>query len=214
MRYEDRQLCYQLLQSVLFILQERDFAVNQVTLNSAEPVQIFQDEASFMQQFGRKCLALRTKMSFKVYHRSIPNKSALVLFMEIKNPCIQTIRRCLLLGEEQQVTDLIIVVHRNVTFAGAELVKMQRINVQVFTEEDILLAPKVLNHISVPQHTLLTTEKVNELTRHYRSPTSTFPKISFKDIICRYLGFGRGDVLRIQRRSDYIGSISDYRVVI
>lgn len=210
MKYEDRKHCWNILQSVYFVLQEREYALNDCDTEG----NFVQNEASFMKQFGLTCLSLRNRMSFRVHHRTVPNKSILVLFTETPNPAIDTMRRCLRLGVEKQVSDLLIVVQRDLTFAAAELAKMQRMRVQIFTESELLLARKVLNHALVPKHVRLNDTQIAHIKRKFRLlDLNQLPRISCKDIICSYLGFEKGDVIRIHRNSEYIGEAIEYRIV-
>ena len=68
----------------------------------------------------------------------------------------------------------------------------------------------VLNHTLVPKHSILDSDKINEIkTRYNITNTSELPEISRFDPVAKAIGASPGDIIHIERRSK-TAVISDY----
>ncbi|MBR9680685.1 MAG: DNA-directed RNA polymerase subunit H [Candidatus Altiarchaeota archaeon] len=76
------------------------------------------------------------------------------------------------------------------------------------------MAKKILEHDTVPKHTLLTLEKIAEVTKKFGIKKWQLPKIVDKDPIVILAGARPGDVMEIMRKSETAGESKYYRLVV
>ena len=88
----------------------------------------------------------------------------------------------------------------------------QPITMQVFHEDDLVV--NITKHELVPRHIPLTDDETQEVLKAFALKTSMLPRILSKDPISLYFGMKRGQVFRIQRRSETAGEYTTYRQVV
>ena len=72
----------------------------------------------------------------------------------------------------------------------------------------------VLNHVMVPEHTIMKEEETRALLSSYNITTEQLPKIYHDDPAVKTVGAKVDDVIRIVRKSHTAGKAESYRLVI
>jgi DNA-directed RNA polymerase subunit H len=72
----------------------------------------------------------------------------------------------------------------------------------------------VLNHVMVPDHTIMSEEEVRTLLAHYNITTEQLPKIFHDDPTVKAINAKVDDVIRVIRISHTAGRAESYRLVI
>jgi len=72
----------------------------------------------------------------------------------------------------------------------------------------------VMDHDSVPEHILLSTEECEEVLRTYGIESPQLPKIHINDPAAKEIGAKVGDIIKIVRRSPTAKQSVFYRLVI
>lgn len=91
--------------------------------------------------------------------------------------------------------------------------QLKHCSVQVFLEHELFF--DVTQHVSVPSHQLLNTDDVKKkVLQPYRCTVKQLPKLSAEDIVCRFYGYKKNDVIEITRASESVGICKEYKVVI
>ena len=84
--------------------------------------------------------------------------------------------------------------------------------VQIFLEEELYF--DVTRHVAVPTHRLLNSHELkSQVLSPFRCTIEQLPKLSADDIICRFYGFKKNDVIEISRPSESVGQCKEYKVV-
>lgn len=73
---------------------------------------------------------------------------------------------------------------------------------------------KVLDHVMVPDHKIMSEEEVTDLLSHYNITTEQLPKIYNDDPAVKSIGAQVDDVIRIIRASHTAGRAEAYRLVV
>ena len=83
--------------------------------------------------------------------------------------------------------------------------------IEIFTVSELVV--NITEHELVPKHTLLSEEDKKLLMQRYRiKDPNQLPKILLSDPVARYLGLKRGDVVKIERKSETAGKYITYRI--
>jgi len=72
----------------------------------------------------------------------------------------------------------------------------------------------VLNHVMVPDHTIMSEDEVRTLLAHYNITTEQLPKIFHDDPAVKAINAKVDDVIRVVRISHTAGRAESYRLVI
>ena len=72
----------------------------------------------------------------------------------------------------------------------------------------------VLDHVMVPDHTIMSEEEVSALLSRYNISTVQLPKIFHDDPAVKAIGANADDVIRIVRASHTAGRAEAYRLVV
>lgn len=88
----------------------------------------------------------------------------------------------------------------------------QSLKVQVFEEDD--LAVNITKHELVPRHTPLEPEEVKAVLQAHALEVSQLPRLLTTDPVAAYYGLERGQVVRIERKSESAGVYVTYRQVV
>jgi DNA-directed RNA polymerase subunit H len=72
----------------------------------------------------------------------------------------------------------------------------------------------VLDHVMVPDHTIMSEDEVKALLERYSITFEQLPKIFHDDAAVRHIGGKVGDVVRIVRQSQTAGVAEAYRLVV
>jgi len=72
----------------------------------------------------------------------------------------------------------------------------------------------VLDHVMVPEHTIMSEEEVSALLSRYNISTVQLPKIFHDDPAVKAIGANVDDVIRIVRASHTAGRAEAYRLVV
>lgn len=86
------------------------------------------------------------------------------------------------------------------------------IHMQVFEEDE--LAVNITRHELVPKHTPLETEEVEAVLQAHSLQLHQLPRLLMTDPVAAYYGLARGNVVRIERRSQSAGVYVTYRQVV
>ena len=84
--------------------------------------------------------------------------------------------------------------------------------IEIFTLSELTV--NIIEHELVPKHILLSLKEKEDLLKRYRIKDSQLPKILMSDPVARYLGLKRGDVVKIERKSETAGKYITYRIAI
>ncbi len=72
----------------------------------------------------------------------------------------------------------------------------------------------ILNHELVPVHEVLGKEEAQLILKKFGVKKEQLPKISEKDPVVKAINAKKGDIIRIKRKSPFIGESYYYRVVV
>ncbi|EPY27408.1 DNA-directed RNA polymerases I, II, and III subunit RPABC1 [Strigomonas culicis] len=86
------------------------------------------------------------------------------------------------------------------------------LKVELFEEDD--LAVNITRHELVPRHVPLTPEQTREVLQAHALEVHQLPRLLATDPVARYFGLTRGNVVRIERRSESAGVYASYRQVV
>lgn len=165
------------------------------------------------------------RLDMILFHGTIVGERLLISFLNEKKPgktaleeigarmtknkilhAILVTRDKLTPGAKQQLAELT----RNRTETEKKAVRRKRI--EVFLDEELLF--NITTHELVPPHFLLNKEETEAVLKKYRATKNQLPMIQLNDPVVRFYGWRRGQVCRIERRSETAGKTFYYRVVV
>lgn len=115
--------------------------------------------------------------------------------------------------ESRNMKHTIIVYNHSVTsFAKQYIDEMIRENIRVEVFKRSELYFNITKHDIVPKHTLLTVYEKNELVRNLKIKPTQLPHIKRADAMAKYMGLVKGDVVRIDRKSEITEQSIYYRI--
>lgn len=76
-----------------------------------------------------------------------------------------------------------------------------------------MVKPDITKHVLVPEHTIMTSDEIEELFKKYSIKKINLPKISVRDPVVKYIGAKEGDIIKIVRKSHTAGISVYYRYV-
>ncbi len=86
----------------------------------------------------------------------------------------------------------------------------ENIRVEIFKRTELYF--NITKHDVVPKHTLLTSQEKNELVRNLRIVPTQLPHIKHTDAMAKYMGLVKGDVVKIDRKSEITENSIYYRI--
>jgi DNA-directed RNA polymerase I, II, and III subunit RPABC1 len=115
--------------------------------------------------------------------------------------------------ESINLTHTIIVYNQSITsFAKQYIDDMIKDNLRVELFKQSELYFNITKHDVVPKHTLLTVDEKNELVRNLRIIPTQLPHIKHNDAMAKYMGLVKGDVVKIDRKSEITENSIYYRI--
>jgi len=108
--------------------------------------------------------------------------------------------------ETNGATQLILVVHKEITTAVNDVMENIPNNPQLFYERELMY--NVSRHQYVPKHSCLSLDEKEKILKQYSVTDSQLPAIHVNDPVSRYYNFLVGDVIKIERTNGVY-----YRVV-
>lgn len=115
--------------------------------------------------------------------------------------------------ESNNLKHTIIVYNQSITsFAKQYIDEMiqENIRVEIFKQSELYF--NITKHDIVPKHTLLTSREKNELVRTLRIIPTQLPQIKRTDAMAKYMGLVKGDVVKIDRKSEITENSIYYRI--
>jgi len=115
--------------------------------------------------------------------------------------------------ESKNMKHTIIAYNQSITsFAKQYIDEMiqDNIRVEIFKQSELYF--NITKHDIVPKHTLLTVQEKNELVRNLRIQPMQLPHIKRTDAMAKYMGLTKGDVVRIDRKSEITEQSIYYRI--
>lgn len=83
-------------------------------------------------------------------------------------------------------------------------------NIEIFSEDELIC--NITKHHLMPRHTVLSTTEKEILFSTNNFSENELPRIHLDDPVARYFGMRRGDVVKIQRRSETAGIYVLFRI--
>ena len=115
--------------------------------------------------------------------------------------------------ESKNMVHTIIVYNQSITSFAKQFIDemiQDGIRVEIFKQSELYF--NITKHTFVPKHTLLTVEEKNELVRSLRIQPMQLPHIKRTDAMAKYMGLVKGDVVRIDRKSEITENAIYYRI--
>lgn len=115
--------------------------------------------------------------------------------------------------ESKRLQHTIIVYNQSITsFAKQFIDEMIRddIRVEIFKQTELYF--NITKHELVPKHTLLTPDEKNTLVKTLRIIPTQLPHIKRTDAMAKYMGLAKGDVVKIDRKSEISERSIYYRI--
>ena len=85
-------------------------------------------------------------------------------------------------------------------------------NIEYFNIDELIV--NISKHVLVPKHVNCSEEEKKKVLSYYRAKESQLPKILQTDPMARYLGARKGNLIKIERKSQTAGQYIMYRLVI
>lgn len=115
--------------------------------------------------------------------------------------------------ESDNIRHTIIVYNQSITsFAKQYIDEMVRdgIRVELFKQTELYF--NITKHELVPKHTLLTVDEKDALVKKLRITPTQLPHIKHTDAMAKYMGLTKGDVVKIDRKSEISERSIYYRI--
>lgn len=115
--------------------------------------------------------------------------------------------------ETTRMRHVIIVYNQSVTSFAKQFIDdiiHDDIRVEVFKQSELYF--NITKHDLVPKHTLLTPDEKEALVKALRIVPTQLPHIKRTDAMAKYMGLTKGDVVRIDRKSEITEHSTYYRI--
>lgn len=96
--------------------------------------------------------------------------------------------------------------------AKSVLASLEKMHIETFKTSELIV--DVTEHELVPKHEVLTPEQKRIVLSRYNLKDNQLPRILIDDVIARYFGLARGQVVKIVRASETAGCYVTYRIVV
>ncbi|XP_030371595.1 DNA-directed RNA polymerases I, II, and III subunit RPABC1-like [Scaptodrosophila lebanonensis] len=171
----------------------------------------------FSAEFGRYPVSekkpLRSDLTMMVAHIDDPKDVILVYFSDDIKVGIKTIRDCVTRMNTADIFHAILIIRSRMTpTARMSLQELPRYRMEYFTERELMY--NITEHEMVPKHIALTEAEKSELLAHYKVKMSQLMRITTTDVVARYYGLKKGQVVKIIRSSETAGRYISYRAVV
>ena len=153
---------------------------------------------------------------FKLLDKNDPNKKILLYcqYIPIETLNIDILKSFIKILYESKMNEGLIIISGKMSPQAKS--KIQEIKnellIEIFTLTELTV--NITEHELVPKHILLSLKEKEDLLKRYRIKDSQLPKILISDPVARYLGLKRGDVVKIERKSETAGKYITYRIAI
>ncbi|XP_065175101.1 DNA-directed RNA polymerases I, II, and III subunit RPABC1-like [Sycon ciliatum] len=209
---DDVAECYKfwrIRKTIMQLCHDRGYLVTQEELD--------QTLEQFKDQFGDRPSdnkPSRNDLSILVAHNDDPTDQMFVFFPDEPKVGIKTIKIYCQRMQEESISKAIIVIQQGMTPSAKQALTdmAPQYILEHFLESELLI--NITEHELVPEHVKMTTEQKQELLTRYKLKEAQLPRIQANDAVARYYGLKRGDVVKINRRSETAGRYITYRLVI
>ena len=150
----------------------------------------------------------------KLLDKNDPKKKILLYYQYIPTQKLnmETIKSFIDILSKSKVNEGLIIIPGKISDQAKK--KIQEIKnellIEIFTLSELVV--NITEHELVPKHILLSLKEKEDLLKRYRIKDSQLPKILMSDPVARYLGLKRGDVVKIERKSETAGKYITYRI--
>lgn len=117
--------------------------------------------------------------------------------------------------ESNNIKHAIIVYNQSITSFSKQYIDemiQDGFRVEIFKNSELYF--NITKHQFVPKHTLLSVEEKNKLVRSLRIIPNQLPHIKKSDAMAKYMGLMKGDVVKIDRKSEITENSIYYRICI
>ncbi len=186
-------------------------------MNDINLYKVYKTISSMLQKRGLCKIDIPDYETFKnipknKLHINIPNK-ILVYFPDEEKIGVKTIRICLNEMVENNIKRSIIIVKDNITpFAKYEIDSLVDYHIEIFKESELI--NDITEHELVPKHEKISEEEKNMIFKKYNITEKQLPYILHSDVICKFYGFEKSNIIKITRPSETSGIYEYYRLVV
>lgn len=178
------------------------------------------DDAAFLTRsdFGSRVNAVMAEGrgdDFTIVTQDEVNKDRVIVFFpESTKLGKQSFRDLVKKMTNLNLTHCIMVIKGGVSPAVNKLVttlNVHKYRTELFFDEELVV--NITKHKMVPKHVALTKQEKQDILDKYSVTDAQLPRIKQSDVVSRYYGFRRGQLIQITRDSDTAGKYVTYRIV-
>lgn len=187
-------MIYKVIHEMLF---DREYSIpNNLTFSA------FQD--TFCSDYVK--VPQKSELTFISYKNKKPT---LIYFIEDSSVGIKHMMKIYDIMCDNNISHCIVVYPISITFSVKRYIqtKIKEIQVEFFSEDELII--NKTKHILSPKYNLATD---TDLKVYKIEDTSKLPKILYNDHISKYFGLKRGDILKINRKSETMGEYITFRI--
>lgn len=111
--------------------------------------------------------------------------------------------------ESNGINHTILVYPKTITSSGKAFMEKKTTTIEAFKENDLLV--NITKHELAPDYHVLSHSEKKQVLVSLKTPENLLPRIQWNDPVARWFGMRRGDVLRVNRKSESTGIAVSYR---